>query len=341
MQCCGIVDVEGTTMSLEGKVFQALQGIYVPHSKDQHSLLPPEFPSHPYRVLLERLSHDLVEVGYGDMGFGNEYDTEHLMNAFPTLSPYALGGFGDPKREVSISWERQMQSLLLQSHRLYAKHEVFMFVVFNILQRRKICLGARLFTRQSSLLEVRGLLQKVDYNEAHRRLLGDIASGSKHTFTDPVLNQLMRATSIANGMVRGSREDVMRKRAQIKGLYISNGAPTFFITVNPDDTKHPLMISMWSDALGLRVDAPMRDSFVQYHQQRLKIIAEDPVLQARFFDTIFSAVIDVVFGFDIDPKVGILGEVGAHYAVIESQGKGTLHAHGLVWMSEGIILHPS
>ena len=336
MHCCGIIDVEGTTVSLEGKVFQALQGIYIPHSQEQHNLLSVGLPSHPYRGPLGLPPRDLVEVAYGDMGFGNEYDTDHLMNAFPTLSPYAIGGFGDVKREISISWERQMESLLLQSHRLHAKHEVFMFVVFNILQRRKICLGARLYTRRSSLLEVRGLLQKVDYKEAHERLSVDIASGSKHFFTDPLLNQLMQATSLANGMVRGSREDVMRKRTEIKGLYISNGAPTFFITVNPDDSKHPLMISMWSDALGLRVDAPMREDFVRYHQKRLKIIAEDPVLQAQFFDTIFSAVIDVVFGFDMQPKVGIFGEVSAHYAVVESQGKGTLHAHGLVWMSEGI-----
>jgi hypothetical protein len=191
MQCCGIVDVKGMTVSLEGKVFQALQGIYIPHSKDQHTLLPPNFPLHPYKTSLGPPSEDLVEVSYGDMGFGNEYNTDHLMNAFPTLSPYILSGFGDPKREVSISWERQIESLLLQSHRLYAKHEVFMFVVFNILQRQRICLGAWLFTRQSSLLEVRGLLQNIDYNEAHQQLLDDIASGSKHTFTDPVLNQLM------------------------------------------------------------------------------------------------------------------------------------------------------
>ena len=335
MQCCGIVDVEGTTVATEGKVFQALQGIYVPHSKDQHSLLPEEFPSHLYRSELGAARDDLVEVPYGGMGFANEYDTEHLLNAFPTVNPYGLGGFADRKREISISWERQLSNLMLQSHRLYARHEVFMFVIFNILQRRKICLGAKLYTRKSSLLEVRGLLQKLDYKEVHNRLSVDIACGSKHFFTDPLLNQLMQATSIANGMVRGSREYVMHKRSEIKGLYISNGAPTFFITVNPDDSRHPLMISMWCEALGLRIDVPMRHNYIKYHQKRMKILSEDPVLQAQFFDTVLRAVIDVVLGFDKTPKVGIFGEVSAHYAVIESQGKGMLHAHGLVWISEG------
>jgi hypothetical protein len=335
MQCCGIVDVEGTTVSNEAKVFQALNGIYIPHSKVQHELLPDDFPSHLYIAPPRRQQDDLIEIPYGGMGFANEYDTNHIMNAFPTLYPYGLGGFGDIKRQSPVSWERQAACHLLQSHRLFARHEVFMFVIFNFFQRREICLGAKLYTKHSSLLEVRGLLQKVNYKEVHDRLLVDIASGSKQFFSDPLLNQLMQATSVANGMVRGSREYVTRRRSEIMGLFVSNGAPTFFITINPDDTKHPLMLSLWCGATGTRLDIPMRDGFVRYHQRRLQIISEDPVLQALFFDTIFSAVIDIVFGFDKEPKVGVLGEVSAYYAVLESQGKGTLHAHGLIWLTDG------
>jgi hypothetical protein len=136
---------------------------------------------------------------------------------------------------------------------------------------------------------VRGLLQKVDYKEAHNRLSIDIASGNKHFFSDPVLNQLMQATSVANGMVRGSREYVMKRRSEIMGLFISNGTPTFFVTVNPDDLKHPLMLSIWCTATGTRIEAPMSDNFVRYHQRRLRIISEDPVLQA-FFLTSYSAL---------------------------------------------------
>ena len=182
------------------------------------------------------------------------------------------------------------------------------------------------------------MLQKINYEEAHDRLLVDIAAGSKNVFSDPVLNQLMQATSVANGMVRGSREYVKRRRAEIMGLFISNGAPVFFITINPDDSRHPLMLSIWCSVTGAEVTVPMRDNFVQYHKKRLQMIAEDPVLQAVFFDVVFRAVIHVLLGFDNDPKVGILGEVSAHYDVIESQGKGTLHAHGLIWLTDGTFL---
>ena len=91
MHCCGIVDVEGMTISAEGKVFQALHGIYVPHSKDQHSLLSEDFPAHPYRAGVGNVHDDFIEIPYEDMRLANEYDTDHLMKAFPTLSPYGGG----------------------------------------------------------------------------------------------------------------------------------------------------------------------------------------------------------------------------------------------------------
>src|SRR2546423_14510825 len=77
MQCCGIIDIEGTTVSKEAKVFQALHGIYIPHSRDQHSLLPENFPSHLYCTALSQQHDDLVKVSYGDMGFTNEYETNY------------------------------------------------------------------------------------------------------------------------------------------------------------------------------------------------------------------------------------------------------------------------
>lgn len=43
MQYCGVLDVEGTTVSLEQKLNQALHGIYLPHSASQHDMLPTHF----------------------------------------------------------------------------------------------------------------------------------------------------------------------------------------------------------------------------------------------------------------------------------------------------------
>ena len=48
-------------------------------------------------------------------------------------------------------------------------------------------------------------------------------------------------------------------------------------------------------------------------------------------------VLETIFGFENEEKLGILGQVAAHYFIIEAQGKGMLHAHGLIWLTDGIV----
>jgi len=48
-------------------------------------------------------------------------------------------------------------------------------------------------------------------------------------------------------------------------------------------------------------------------------------------------VLEIIFGFENEEKLGILGQVAAHNFIIEAQGKGTLHAHGLIWLTDGIV----
>ena len=92
MQCCGIVDMEGRTVSTEEKLCQALHGILVPHSKEEHGFLPTNFPSYGY---WSRLQMDLVDIPRRLDMLSNEYETNHLKSAFLTLFPYGVGGFGD------------------------------------------------------------------------------------------------------------------------------------------------------------------------------------------------------------------------------------------------------
>jgi hypothetical protein len=45
-------------------------------------------------------------------------------------------------------------------------------------------------------------------------------------------------------------------------------------------------------------------------------------------------VVEVVFGFGNEGNLGVLGQVAAYYFIIETQGKGTLHAYGLIWLTD-------
>jgi Helitron helicase-like domain at N-terminus len=147
----------------------------------------------------------------------------------------------------------------------------------------------------------------------------------------------MQVTSVANGLARGSRQYMRNRRNEIFGLFSQYGAPKFFITINPDDARHPLALVMGVEKPDGEREVAVaieRETFYSYRQGRLKVIAEDPVRQARFFDKIMRTVVEVVFGFRNEGNLGVLGQVAAYYFIIEAQGKGTLHAHGLIWLTD-------
>jgi hypothetical protein len=75
-----------------------------------------------------------------------------------------------------------------------------MFVVLNIIERRKICLGVKLLTQNSALPRVVSLLKGLNYEEVKRKL----HEQSQSKLQDGALSQLMQATSVANGLERGS-----------------------------------------------------------------------------------------------------------------------------------------
>jgi len=181
MHCCGVLDVEGTTVSAQHKFNQVLHGIYLPHTTSQHSSLPTHFPSHLYLhgTHIEDCADDLTRIPYGDAGFANDYEWDYILKAFPKEFPFGSGGFSCPDREgKAISWEEHMRWMMEQSHGKFAAHEVFMFVVFNILQRRKICLGAKLVTRRNNLPKVATLLRNLDYEKVNESITRDIETGT-------------------------------------------------------------------------------------------------------------------------------------------------------------------
>ena len=152
---------------------------------------------------------------------------------------------------------------------------------------------------------------------------------------DFTLKSIMRLTSLTNAHVKGSHEETTRWRREIRGEMVRFGSAKFFITINPDDARHPLLLGLNGDEGLLWWKFTSESDFGTYLQTRYKTIAMNPVLQAEFFDIMMTTVLNVLFGFKAMPKVGILGEVASHYFVVESQGKGTLHAHGLVWLTDG------
>ena len=111
-------------------------------------------------------------------------------------------------------------------------------------------------------------------------------------------------------------------RNEIWSLISFLGAPSWFITLSPADVKHPICLYF----------ADTGETFqpvLKGHDERYRLIANNPVAGARFFHFMVEIFIKHVLGVGTDHR-GFYGQTAAYYGTVEQQGRLTLHLHLLL-----------
>ncbi|THG95067.1 hypothetical protein EW026_g6512 [Hermanssonia centrifuga] len=112
---------------------------------------------------------------------------------------------------------------------------------------------------------------------------------------------------------------------------VDNG---LWVTINPGDSDNPLAQALLGQQINL-------DDFLATmgpdKETRIKNIAADPYGAAKFFHFTINAILETlvqvrVSNYQVKSKPGIFGEVSAYFGTVESQGRGTLHLHMLIWL---------
>ena len=109
-------------------------------------------------------------------------------------------------------------------------------------------------------------------------------------------------------------------RNEIWSLMSFAGAPSWFITFSPADNMHPISLNY----------ADTKEEFtpeLKGYDERYRLIAENPVAGARFFDMVVKLFIKHVLGVN-SKHAGLYGDTEAYYGTVEQQGRLTLtHAY--------------
>jgi hypothetical protein len=124
--------------------------------------------------------------------------------------------------------------------------------------------------------------------------------------------------------VPGSFAQKLRLRSEIRGLITRYGMPAFWITINPSDPRNPLALIL----AGIEYSGdnlPPANAAI-----REAATTSNPVAVAEFFHSVCKAVLEGLFATNTG-QIGILGELSNHFAVVETNGRGVLHIHGLAW----------
>jgi hypothetical protein len=118
-------------------------------------------------------------------------------------------------------------------------------------------------------------------------------------------------------------------RRKIKSLIVRDGIPAIWFTLNPNDITNPVKLRL---AAYRYQDPEQAEAFltsldVSYKRMRLAI--SDPLSSALFFQR------EISMFFTYYVKVGepsVFGRVSQYFGAVETNERGALHLHGLLWL---------
>jgi hypothetical protein len=205
----------------------------------------------------------------------------------------------------------------------FALHHYFMFLIYDVLRLRKTALGYGLLAKRKDW----GRIQKDLDLLTPERIQAAIKACSNHQISDdPVIKSLLYLLRSVGTYEPHSFGDKLHMRAEMKGVLVLLGMAWIWLTLNPSDLRNPLVlqlagVSLSNEALPNATDCLQKVA-----------MTSNPVAVAQFFHYISNAIFRNLLRSDSN-ELGILGNVSGHYGVVETNGRGMLHLHSLIWLS--------
>lgn len=253
----------------------------------------------------------------------NEYFNPKLLaGLYPTLFCYGLGAPEDQSRPVKVHLREHIRYLLSYDDRRFEENHSFIFVVFNLLQRRDACFHAQLIATRpyfrTSVDQIQSLTSK-DIEVALEHSLNRTYNANSNR----TLHKLLQHIKTIGGRIQGSAFSRTALRTRIHALIYNQGLPSIFLTINPADIHSP--VALYFAGVKLDLDNIRMEQLMDTYR-RAEIIASHPVATAKYFHLLISNILTTMI------SGGILGPIKAYFGTVESQGRGSLHLHLLIWL---------
>ena len=252
--------------------------------------------------------------------------------AFPCLYPYGRGGL-ESTRPVPLDFPEHIRWSLQYFDRRFRKHETFPFIVFGISQRRQALSSARI-QMQGKLFEREARVVSSVTAEKLEQAKSDEENGLP--ISDEAVRALKKHVYATAARVSGSDQSRYRLRSQMWSTSTVLGPPSLWITINPSDLHDPIAQIFAGEDINM-------DDFMATlgpdKAKRAKNIADDPYAAAKFFHFMITTILETLFQVEVTQaqvknKMGVFGRVAAYFGTVESQGRGTLHLHLLIWLKD-------
>ncbi|KAL0061500.1 hypothetical protein AAF712_011643 [Marasmius tenuissimus] len=200
---------------------------------------------------LKQQQQEFVKFPSGNMPLSTSKNPKTFGWLWPVLFPYGVGMPDNNDVRISRSFgfrdvdtAPHVEHLLTIADRRFQVHKGFMFVMNNIMQRRKSSFNSRLAVNRSWFPVIQQLLDKVDeesINTYQAKLnRNESAFPKAESEGEKAAVKLMKYLSYMSDHIPGSVGDVNTMQQQIRSKIMCDGLPHFFATVNPADSHNPI-----------------------------------------------------------------------------------------------------
>ncbi|KAM4058295.1 PIF1-like helicase [Hirsutella rhossiliensis] len=268
---------------------------------------------------------------------GNEFadsaDASFFAKTFPTLFPFGVGprlaDEAATRGSETTGWRGRAAEAERVAEGLTSTRNMNLQAWADVVLRRH---GGR--NRQASMLgvtrknfaKVEGLLKSLTTQRLEAARVELEATGKTG---DDGVKELLRSLSVFGHRQPMSRESRLSMRKKILSLIVRYGVPAIWFTLNPNDITNPvkLRLAAYRARDPEAAEAFLRELGTAYKRVRLAIA--DPMSAAVFFHR------EIKLFFEHYVDVGdesVFGHVGAYYGAVETNERGALHLHGLLWL---------
>lgn len=197
-----------------------------------------------------------------------------------------------------------------------------MYLLFDILQLRRSSLGNAFLVKRRHWRSAAHDIASLTVDQLEKAAQ-DVKAGQNVEV--PAIRRLQQHIVTIGMRVPSSFSQKLRMRSEIRGLIVRHGMPAFWITANPSDLRNPLVLILAG------VEFPVDDLGATNAAIRDAVATSNPVAVADFFHCVCQAILRGLLATDTG-HIGALGDLSNHYGVVETNGRGMLHMHAIIWV---------
>ena len=274
-----------------------------------------------------------------DPGLMNDFSENNIqiMQSFPWMFPTG--------RELKCqgSLPTGLVKHFLQFYdRRFSDHD-FIFFLFDQSRRHACCRAYHATIKNNP--SIINLWYDLIHDENFTRNVRQAIKYPDSPFAKELIQHVKKILNVVNNKIPLSANRDVTHLNNIQSINHYRSTAALFVTVSPDIQNNVLLLSFFKDQ---HKNNPLDVFKIKFdYHTRLSLVVNDPVLASQMYDLIIKNLEKFLFNFKTSSKSshcidsfpqGVLGVVHAIIKKTETQDKGLLHSHWLVYTSYNQLL---